>query len=98
MRGLLAALAEPVEARRWTPRAVEAYKTAARRARRSGEESSVMMHGFLQALTDLPTLTRFAIALAVFLFVPRLCERLRLPSAVGLLAAGVFLGPSGVAV
>jgi Kef-type K+ transport system membrane component KefB len=53
---------------------------------------------FFKTLTHLPTLTRFAIALAVFLFVPKLCERLRLPSVVGLLSAGVLLGPSGLAV
>ena len=52
------------------------------------------MDEFLKALTELPTLTRFAIALAVLLFVPRFCERIRLPSAVGLLAAGVVFGPS----
>jgi Kef-type K+ transport system membrane component KefB len=57
-----------------------------------------MVDTFFETLTHLPTLTRFAIALAVFLFVPKVCERIRLPSAVGLLAAGVFLGPSGLAV
>ena len=57
-----------------------------------------MFDTFLKTLTSLPTLTRFAIALAVFLFVPRLCQRIRLPSAVGLLTAGVLLGPSVLAV
>jgi Kef-type K+ transport system membrane component KefB len=57
-----------------------------------------MVDTFFETLTHLPTLTRFAIALAVFLFVPKLCERIRLPAAVGLLAAGVLLGPSGLAV
>src|SRR5437879_340558 len=57
-----------------------------------------MFDTFLKTLTSLPALTRFAIALAVFLFVPRLCQRIRLPSAVGLLTAGVLLGPSALAV
>src|SRR2546425_6969146 len=57
-----------------------------------------MFDTFLKTLTSLPTLTRFAIALAVFLFVPRLCQRIRLPSAVGLLTAGGLLGPSVFAV
>ncbi len=52
----------------------------------------------LESLPYLPVLTRFAIALAVFLFVPKLCARIGLPSAVGLLMAGVLLGPSGVRV
>src|SRR2546426_12441931 len=56
-----------------------------------------MFDTFLKTLTSLPTLTRFAIALAVFLFVPRLCQRIRLPSAVGLLTAGGLLGPSVLA-
>jgi len=57
-----------------------------------------MLDTFFATLTHLPTLTRFAIALAVFLLVPKLCERVRLPSVVGLLAAGVLFGPSGLAV
>jgi Kef-type K+ transport system membrane component KefB len=58
----------------------------------------IMLTGFLESLTQLPTMTRFAIALAVFLFVPKLCQRLGLPSMVGLLAAGVVFGPSVLAV
>jgi Kef-type K+ transport system membrane component KefB len=50
-----------------------------------------MVDTFFETLTHLPTLTRFAIALSVFLFVPKVCERIRLPAAVGLLAAGVVL-------
>ena len=38
----------------------------------------------------------FAILLVVILVVPILFERLRLPGLVGLLAAGVFLGPNGL--
>lgn len=57
-----------------------------------------MLTVFLESLTQLSTMTRFAIALAVFLFVPKLCQRLGLPSMVGLLAAGVVFGPSVLAV
>jgi len=43
----------------------------------------------------LPPLARFAIALIVFLIVPKVCQRIRLPAVVGLLVAGVVLGPNG---
>lgn len=59
---------------------------------------NIMVDTFLETLTHLPSLTRFAIALAVFLFVPKLCQRVGLPSAVGLLLAGVVFGPSGLAI
>lgn len=49
-----------------------------------------------ESLTQLSGLTRFAIALAIFLFVPKLCARIGLPSAVGLLMAGVCFGPTGL--
>jgi Kef-type K+ transport system membrane component KefB len=44
----------------------------------------------------LPLLVRFAIVMAIFLFVPPLCRRIRMPPGVGLLFAGVALGPSGL--
>jgi len=53
---------------------------------------------FYDALTDLPLLARFAFALTVFLIVPTLCRRVRLPPVVGLLAAGVIFGPHGLQV
>lgn len=53
-----------------------------------------MVDQFLEALTHLPPLAKFAIALIVFLTMPALCQRVRLPAVVGLLAAGVVLGPS----
>jgi Kef-type K+ transport system membrane component KefB len=53
-----------------------------------------MVDTLLDNLTHLPTLTRFALMLAVFLFVPKLSQRLSLPPAVGLLAAGILIGPS----
>lgn len=57
-----------------------------------------MTDAFLESIKHLPMLTRFALALAVFLFVPKLCARIGLPSAVGLLGAGVLLGPSGLSI
>jgi Kef-type K+ transport system membrane component KefB len=47
-------------------------------------------------LVQLPLLVRFALILAIFLLIPPLCRRLRMPAAVGLLLAGVALGPSGL--
>jgi Kef-type K+ transport system membrane component KefB len=57
-----------------------------------------MLDRWLAALTDLPLLARFAFALSVFLIVPALCRRIRLPAVVGLLAAGVLFGPHGLQV
>ena len=45
---------------------------------------------------NLPLLVRFSIVLAIFLLVPPACKRLRLPAAVGLILAGIALGPSGL--
>jgi Kef-type K+ transport system membrane component KefB len=47
-------------------------------------------------VAHLPLLVRFALVLAIFLLVPPLCRRVRIPSVVGLLFAGVALGPSGL--
>jgi Kef-type K+ transport system membrane component KefB len=49
-----------------------------------------------EMIIHLPILVRFALVLAIFLLVPPLCLRLRMPPAVGLLFAGVALGPSGL--
>jgi Kef-type K+ transport system membrane component KefB len=49
-----------------------------------------------EPIVHLPLLVRFAIILAIFLLVPPLCRRLRIPAGVGLLLAGVALGPSGL--
>ncbi|MGD1712960.1 cation:proton antiporter [Dapis sp. BLCC M172] len=49
----------------------------------------------LQLLPDTP-IVPFTILLAVVLTVPPIFERLRLPGLVGLLVAGVILGPSGI--
>jgi Kef-type K+ transport system membrane component KefB len=55
-----------------------------------------MMACLQETLMHLPLLVRFALVLAIFLLVPPLCGRFRLPPAVGLLLAGVALGPSGL--
>ena len=41
-------------------------------------------------------LVRFAVIMAIFLCLPPLCRRIRLPACVGLLFAGVILGPYGL--
>ena len=45
-----------------------------------------------QALA-LPTLAKFAIAMAIIVFVPRLSRRIRIPAVVGLLFSGIVIGP-----
>jgi Kef-type K+ transport system membrane component KefB len=57
-----------------------------------------MVDTFLETVTHLPTLTRFALVLAVFLFVPKFCQRFGLPPAVGLLMAGIVIGPTCLAI
>jgi Kef-type K+ transport system membrane component KefB len=47
-------------------------------------------------IVQLPLLVRCAIIMALFLLIPPLCRRVRLPAVVGLLLAGVALGPSGL--
>src|SRR5262249_23666734 len=50
--------------------------------------------GFLHGhMTPLPPLARFIIGLAAIFIAPPLCRRLKLPPVVGLLLAGVLLGP-----
>jgi Kef-type K+ transport system membrane component KefB len=55
-----------------------------------------MFDEYFEAITRLPPLARFAVALIVFLVIPPMCRRVRLPGVVGLLAAGVLFGPSGL--
>jgi Kef-type K+ transport system membrane component KefB len=55
-----------------------------------------MIDPALEPVVHLPLLVRFALILAIFLLIPPLCHRLRLPPGVGLLLAGVALGPSGL--
>src|SRR6516164_6972342 len=49
-----------------------------------------------EPLVQLPLLVRFALVLAIFLLIPPLCRRVGMPPVVGLLLAGVALGPSGL--
>ncbi len=44
----------------------------------------------------LPTLAKFAIAMAIIVCVPRLSRRVRLPAVVGLLLSGIIIGPHGL--
>jgi len=44
-------------------------------------------------LSHLPSLARFAVAMAAILIMPSLSRRLKLPSVVGVLFAGIILGP-----
>lgn len=44
-------------------------------------------------LSHLPSLVRFAVAMAAILIMPSLSRRLKLPSVVGVLFAGIILGP-----
>jgi Kef-type K+ transport system membrane component KefB len=57
-----------------------------------------MFNEIVESMTHLPLLARFAVALLLFISIPPLCKRIRLPAAVGLLLAGVVLGPSGLQV
>lgn len=50
------------------------------------------IRGFLHGL---PLFSRFALAMALLLVMPRLAERARLPAIVGFIAAGFVLGPHG---
>jgi Kef-type K+ transport system membrane component KefB len=49
-----------------------------------------------EPLVPVPLLVRFALVLAIFLLIPPICRRVRIPAAVGLMLAGVGLGPSGL--
>lgn len=44
----------------------------------------------------LPTLAKFAIAMAIIICVPRLSRRIRIPAVVGLLLSGIIIGPHGL--
>ncbi|MDY6782893.1 MAG: cation:proton antiporter [Cyanobacteriota bacterium] len=53
------------------------------------------MENLLNFLPDTP-LVSFTVLILVALFIPPIFEKFRLPGLVGLLAAGVFLGPNGL--
>ena len=44
----------------------------------------------------MPTLAKFAIAMAIIVCVPRLSRRIRIPAVVGLLLSGIVIGPHGL--
>lgn len=55
-----------------------------------------MLAEIVDSSPPLPLLARFAIAMLIIFAVPPLCRRIRLPSVVGLMAAGVIVGPYGL--
>jgi hypothetical protein len=57
-----------------------------------------MFEAVIEPLHCLPPLARFAVAMLIPLTVPPLCWQVRLPDVVGLLMAGVLLGPYGFGV
>jgi Kef-type K+ transport system membrane component KefB len=63
---------------------------------RSLAEEDAMVYAAQEPIVHLPLLVRFALVLAIFLFIPPLCRQLRIPAGVGLLLAGIVLGPSGL--
>ncbi len=52
----------------------------------------------LESLTHMSILARFALAMAIILLVPIVCRKIRLPSVVGFLLAGIVFGPNGLRV
>ena len=48
------------------------------------------------AITDLPLLVRFMIGFTLFLLVPGISERFKIPGMVGLILVGLLGGPSGI--
>ncbi len=54
------------------------------------------MFAAITELTQLPPLARFAVAMVILFAIPPLCRRVRLPAVVGLMAAGVLIGPFGL--
>jgi Kef-type K+ transport system membrane component KefB len=50
----------------------------------------------LAGLTHLPLLARFSVAMLILFTIPLLCRPVRLPAVIGLMAAGVLIGPFGL--
>jgi Kef-type K+ transport system membrane component KefB len=55
-----------------------------------------MFDSVFEQLPRLPPLARFSVAMLILFTIPPLCRRVRLPAVVGLLAAGVLVGPYGL--
>jgi Kef-type K+ transport system membrane component KefB len=54
------------------------------------------MFASITELTQMPPLARFSVAMLILFAIPPLCSRVRLPAVVGLMAAGVLIGPFGI--
>jgi Kef-type K+ transport system membrane component KefB len=52
-----------------------------------------MFDAVFEPIRDMPPLARFSVAMLILFTVPPLCRRVRLPAVVGLLAAGILVGP-----
>ncbi|WP_447917358.1 cation:proton antiporter [Achromobacter aegrifaciens] len=50
----------------------------------------------VEFFTQLAPFTRFLLWMLLFLLVPLLCERVRIPGVIGFLIAGLLLGPAGI--
>ncbi|HXC67499.1 MAG TPA: cation:proton antiporter [Nitrospiraceae bacterium] len=48
------------------------------------------------AATELPVLMRFMVGLTLFLVIPGISERFKIPGMVGLIMVGMFVGPNGI--
>lgn len=57
-----------------------------------------MFDAIVEPLHRLPPLARFSVAMLILFTVPPVCRRVRLPAVVGLLAAGLLIGPNGLGV
>jgi Kef-type K+ transport system membrane component KefB len=56
------------------------------------------LHRIRDHLLTMPSLAKFALGMVLLVVVPRLCRRWRVPEVVGLLLAGVIIGPHVLAV
>src|SRR5580698_4851461 len=56
------------------------------------------LHRIRDHLLTMPSLAKFALGMVLLVVVPRLCRRWRVPEVVGLLLAGVIIGPPVLAV
>ena len=59
-------------------------------------KSDQAMFADFSQLTELPLLARFSVVMLILFAIPPLCRRVRLPAVVGLMAAGVLIGPFGL--
>jgi Kef-type K+ transport system membrane component KefB len=57
-----------------------------------------VFENFFEQAGTMPPLARFCVAMLILSTIPPLCRRVRVPAVVGLLAAGVVVGPFGLGV